>query len=116
VLLADSLGLWGIALGLATAILVRNTDLALFTAGGMLVGAVTGAMMGASASRVSGWRLLLANAAALVGALVLGGGLAIYESWAATPQRPYDPAVPAAGTAAGVAGGFLIAFALSESL
>lgn len=114
--LADSLGLWGIVMGGSAATLLQ-ADLLSCVLGGAVAGVVTGALLGVSAQRLSIWRFLIANAAALVGSLVLGGGLAIYESLAsASAQRPYDPAVPAAGTAAGIAGGFLVGFALSESL
>jgi hypothetical protein len=116
VLLADSLGLWGLLMGDAAATLLGR-DHVLCIGAGALVGAASGALLAASAQRMTVWRLLIANGAALVGALLLGGGLAIYESVAApAASRPYNPVVPAAGTAAGIAGGFLIGFALSESL
>jgi len=120
VLLADTLGLWGLVLGAAALTLVQgnpfNDNQGTFILGGAVAGLATGALMGLSAQRMSGWRVLLANAAALVGALVLGGGLSLYESSVASPQRPYDPAVPAAGLAAGIAGGFLLGFVFSEPL
>jgi hypothetical protein len=114
--LADTLGLWGILLGASAATLMQGRDIPLFMLGGALAGAASGALLGASAQRMTLWRVLLANGAALLGALVLGGGLSIYESMRATPQRPYDPAVPAAGLAAGIAGGFLLGFTFTESL
>jgi hypothetical protein len=114
VLLADTLGLWGVVVGAAASTLARS-DPGNFMFAGALGGVALGAVLGGSAERMTPWRVLIANAAALLGALVLGGGLTIYETWAATPRRPYDPMVPAAGVAAGVAGGFLAGFALSES-
>jgi hypothetical protein len=115
VLLADTLGLWGLALGAASMTLLRGNDPALFMSLGALAGAVTGALLGVSAQRVSALRLVLANLGALAGVLLLGGGLSFYEA-AMSTRRPYDPVVPAAGSAAGIAGGFLVAFALSEGL
>ncbi|HYV44742.1 MAG TPA: hypothetical protein VFA20_07775, partial [Myxococcaceae bacterium] len=118
VLLADTLGIWGAVVGAAaSAILPGNQfNQATFMLGGAAAGLATGALMGLSAQGMTGWRVLLANAGALMGALVLGFGLSIYETAAASAQRPYDPAVPAAGIAAGIAGGFLVGFAFSESL
>lgn len=112
--LADSLGLWGGLLGANTAALFLH-DPRGYVVGGAMGGLALGALLAASAQRMTGWRILFANVGALLGGLLLGGGLWLYESGAATPERPYDPLVPAVGAAAGIAGGFLAGFALSES-
>lgn len=112
--LADSLGLWGVLLGANTAALFLS-DPRPYMVGGAMGGLTVGALLGASAQRMTGWRILFANVGALLGGLLLSGGLSIYERGVATRERPYDPLVPAVGAAAGIAGGFLAGFALSES-
>jgi hypothetical protein len=64
---------------------------------------------------MSAVRFWAANGMALLGGLVLGGGLYIVEQLRTRGTLAFDPAIPTAGAAAGIAGGFLLGFALSES-
>lgn len=116
--LADSLALWGVVVGnlLASFVQAPEGDAANVIFAGAAAGGLAGAMLAASASRVSGARFWAANGAALLGGLLLGGGLLLVEQVRSGGGLGFDRTIPAAGAAAGIAGGFLVGFVFSESL
>jgi len=116
--LADSLAMWGALVGnlLVGFVQAPENDPTNLVLGGAAAGGLAGGMLAASASRMSAARFWAANGGALLGGLLLGGVLWLVEM-ARDGQGPmFQPAIPAVGAAAGIAGGFLVGFVLSEEL
>lgn len=114
--LADSLAVWGAVVGnlLVGVVEAPEHDPMNLILGGAAAGGLAGGLLAFSASRMSARRFWMANGGALLGGLLLSGALWLVEL-ARDGQGPaFQSAVPAVGGAAGIAGGFLVGFVLSE--
>jgi len=115
--LADSTAIWGAILGgLASwSIMPTNPGGAEdMVAVGATAGALTGGLLAFASPRVGPRQIWVANGLAVLGGTLVGGTLLIVQLWNLVIGNPTSTSAVAIGTGAGIAGGFLLGFAVGR--